>query len=427
MSIPLILGALLDLSTFAVARAQSTEPCILRATHGTPLLLGDVPQQTISLTATGGCASLPVGALLLVNSTDNTRRAAAQLGAAAGTIRDLTVVAPVPAPRDGDASVAGVWSLFADAQAMSGEKPLAQVMLTPLAVAVTTTTTTTYLRPALTEAVAIHAKPPGVAYVLPTTVNNGLMNVASLALPALPGVTTWKASTTDATLIVDGKDCKADCVIASPASLAFKVDRPSPLPLLVRLEATRPHNEKFTLSARLAESAAYSSIPLNIADTAYLLCQKHVNRGTQDEIRVNNLAAITNSAVTNNLCKLVISEEDIDRAIALQNNIPSSGTPARPARRSRSPPNRPRPRRKRKRRARTPARPGAANEPGPGARNDGRTRARPDARPGARRGQWGKPKRSSRCSARRAAGRSAGPRVRRSRCSSPAFRRRSTL
>ncbi len=320
---PILLSALLDLSVLAAGQAKQPEPCVLRATHGTPLLLGDVVEQKLSLTETGTCTSLPTGALLLVNSADNTRQAAVKLGAATGTTRDLAVVAPVPAPRDGDASIAGIWHIFADAKAMSGgEKPLAQVMLTPLAVAVTTTTTTVYdEHPALTEAVAIHAKPPGVAYVLPANLKKGITNVASLALPTLPAVTTWKASTTDATLIVGGTDCKVDCTIESPRSLRFRADRPSPLPLLVHLEAARPNNETFTLSARLAESAAHSSIPLNIADTAYLLCQKHVKKGTDDEIRVNNLAAITNSAVTNNLCKLVIAREEIDRAIALQNNI----------------------------------------------------------------------------------------------------------
>lgn len=318
---PISLRTLFELSLLAAPPPQPAA-CVLRSTHATPLLLGDVPEQTISLTATGDCSALPNGALLLANSTDNTRRAPAVLGPA-GATWTLTVTAPVPAPGDTATAVDGVWNLFADAQVMgSGGKALAQVMLTPLAVAVKTTTTAVYDRPALTAAVASHAKPPGVAYVSPAGATGGLKNVARLVLPALGNGLTWTASSTDATLLVGKTACTAGCAIPSPGSLEFTASGPSPLPLLARLEATRPRGDKFTISARLADSATYSAIPLNIADTAYLLCQKDVRRTTHDEIRVNNLAAITNSAVANNLCSLVISAEDIDQAIALQNNIP---------------------------------------------------------------------------------------------------------
>ena len=278
-------------------------------------------EQKITLTEHGTCSSLPTGALLLVNSTDNMRRTTVQLDTSGATTRNLTVNTPVPAPKDTGAGVSSIWNIYTDDKAMSaGEKPLAQLMISPLSVTMTTTTTTIYDNPALTEAVAIHAKPPGLAYV-PSNTKNGVRNIANLALPPMGSVTQWKASSADATLIINGANCNGTCALQSPSSLEFSAVKPSPLPLLARLEATRPNGETFTLSARLADSSAYSSIPINIADTAYLLCQKDVRKGLDDEIRANNLAAITNSAVVNNLCKIVISEENIDHAIARQNNI----------------------------------------------------------------------------------------------------------
>lgn len=91
---------------------------------------------------------------------------------------------------------------------------------------------------------------------------------------------------------------------------------------MATIKARRPEGgENFTISARLAESVENSSVPLSIADIAYVLCQKDVRIGLYDVIRDNQLAAVTNSAVTNGRCKVVVSEEDIDWAIVRHHGL----------------------------------------------------------------------------------------------------------
>ena len=324
MTSTLLIGAILTFSPPAVPDSVVSAPpalsCTLHPRHGTSLLLGDVSEQTIALIGNGKCSSLPPGGLMLANSTDSARRGTVTLAGGENTWT-ITVADSILASTGPGDSVSGSWSIYINERAMAaGEKPVAQVMISPLSVAVATKTTTVYDgRPALTAAVAKSAKPLDVAYVPSTVVPAGgsvkFHNIANISMSPVGPVKEWVVSSTDATVVGANP-------FASVRTVAFTATEPSPLPLRVSLKATRPSGETFTVAARLADSSQYSSIPLNIADTAYLLCQTHVSQGRHDVIRANNLAAITNSAVTNDLCTLVISEDDIALAIAIQNNIP---------------------------------------------------------------------------------------------------------
>jgi hypothetical protein len=314
------------LTTLLLApNAPAADPCTLRPIHGTPLLLGDVVQQTIVLTPSGKCDALAKSggaALLLANSSDSQYKAITTLTPPTGKDPGwtITLTTPVIAPRNQTDAVTSTWNLYATESAMTGgAMPIAQVFITPSVVTLRTTTAVVYDDPILSETANSDAKPADVAYTSEESL--ALKNIAHLDLAGVGSVKKWSTTSSNTTLVdVGGNNCAASpCV--SIQTIAFRSE-PSTTPLTAEAKADRGNGESFTITVRLAGSAQPSSIPLNIADIAYLTCQTDGRISRVDIVGHGKLAAVNDRTVTNGRCKLVIDEEDITWVIARQHKIP---------------------------------------------------------------------------------------------------------
>jgi hypothetical protein len=306
--------ALLALILLAPPPAATGAECALRPTHGTPLLLGDVSKQTLHLTSTGKCDKIVAGAVL-VNSADNRHRALVEINPikpikGAATTWTLAINAAIKAPTS---QLSGTWNLFPSEQAMlSGQKASAQLYINSAPVSVATTTRVRYADPILDDLWSSQVNTDHTAY---TKSSDRLTNEAALTLPAMGEVSTWN-------LCLSPNACSP---VTSIKTIEFTPESPSSAPITATADATRPHgDEKFTLNITLAAAAQPSSLPLNVAEVAYVLCQKDVRLTTWDAIHHNKLAAVSDPTARNNQCKLIISEEEILASIAKSHDIPYS-------------------------------------------------------------------------------------------------------
>lgn len=316
-----MLASMLFTSLFVFA-GDGTEPCTLRPTHGTPLLVGDVPSQKIALKSSGNCASLSAGSVLIANSSDNTKRASGNLSGSADTWT-INVMSAIATSDDAERPLSSTWNIYTtENDLLGGGSAAAQLFVDSIPVRLESKTTVVYKDyPLLTEIVALNAKPADVAYAGTRDAgtnkdDDSLMNVTVVDLPFLgmeSPTATWTISATGDVQLLDD---------SNPQVIKFRTHTSSLRPLKVKATRQRSNDEEFTLAIQLAASAEPSSVPLNIADLAYVLCQRDVRIGTYDVIRSNRLAAVANPSVTNGRCMIVISKEDIDFHIARAHGIP---------------------------------------------------------------------------------------------------------
>ncbi len=333
--------AFLSVLNLLVATSSAPQECVLQPTHGTPLLLGDVEKQTIELTGNGWCYG--VNATLLINGTDNSKRfhvnvkdntETKYLNKNGGGKKrrhrkhehfTMKTSSTLSTTLDANRSSSSSWNLFSDdLVATAGGQATARLVIESLPVQVSSTTTVIYNDyPLLTVLAASNAKPPGVATISSDTT---LSNTAFISLPNMGSVATWSATSDDANVTIAPTSGSAgpnrtDIVLRSQQIINFTVQQASANPVMATLKATRASKETFSLRVKLADSAENSSLPLNIADIVHVKCQKDVRQSHHVIINNDELAAVSNSVISNNLCTIVISEDAISRALAKRHGI----------------------------------------------------------------------------------------------------------
>lgn len=311
--------------------------CTLHPTHGTPLLLGDVSQQTIELTAMGSCAALD-GSVHLVNSTESNFRATSAVITKNPKSIVLTINSKIPAPSQG-ISVSGTWNLFSSEGAMSaGDEPLAQLRISPI-VATTSATTETIFREAppgesglsrsdadrLTSIWKSQVNTIQTAFFTTSPTNTDIYNRATISIPDIGPIDPNGLRILGTTVqILDG----------SSLSVVNFAPNGSSADILVTATVARPSGESLTIELSLATSAQPVAIPLPISQIAYIKCPSTARLRWWDVIRHNQIAGVSNTSITNGRCELIISEDDINWSIAMEHGIPHRRYRCTPSRRT---------------------------------------------------------------------------------------------
>lgn len=341
-----MLAALLIHTILAAAPTSESGKCILRPTYGTPLLLGDVVEQSIAFTAAGKCEELRKSAagntstLILVHSSESQHRALANISL---TQRPKDISSPwpilisinseIPAPEAGT-NLSSTWNLYASESAQTGgAPPLAQLFITSSSVTAASVTDVVYTGPdeeVLNAVWSSRVNTEHIAYFASNSFSGTLYNRATLSIPSLGLVDNWTIKAPDIDILESPEKVCRNCSLPTIRQILFRPLSPSRNPLTITAETTRPHpnagsqTEKFKIRLKIADSAQASSLPLGIADVAYLSCQKNVRWTVWDVIHHNKIAAVSNQSIKNNQCKLVVSQEEIDAAIARDHGIPYS-------------------------------------------------------------------------------------------------------
>lgn len=308
--------------------ASGAVQCILLPTNGTPLLLGDVVFQTIMLTPTGSCEDLLDGSVHVVNSTDNQFKATSASIVRKGNTLSLILQSKIPAPEQGK-SPSGTWSLFSSESAMSaGERPLAQLRITPTVATASVTTEVVFFSPEspkgadlsrehadrLTRIWKTQVNSRKTAYFPVSPSNTDLYNRATTSIQDLGPIdpnTPWKITSATATIL-------------ETPSLAVIYFSPHGSSTEVSATATtaRPSGETFTIALTLATSSQPITLPLPISEIGYTRCPASASIRRWDVIRHNQMAGTSNASITNGRCEVVISEEDINWSIAVEHGVP---------------------------------------------------------------------------------------------------------